>query len=80
MHREKPKGIYRNGCSSNLPSAVTPQNVGIIEYTEMCDPSAAVAISDTLFIVASDEDNVLRVYARENSGALQRVDLNSSFR
>ena len=49
----------------------------IIEYPEMCDPSAALAISDTLFIVASDEDNVLRVYARENPGAPQRFDLNS---
>jgi hypothetical protein len=46
----------------------------------MCDPSAAVAISDTLFIVASDEDNVLRVYARENPGAPQRFDLNSFLR
>ena len=46
----------------------------------MRDPSAAVAISDTLFIVASDEDNVLRVYARENSGAPQTVDLNSFLR
>jgi Protein of unknown function (DUF3616) len=60
--------------------AVTQQNVGIIEYPEMCDPSAAVAISDTLFIVASDEDNLLRVYARENSGAPQTVDLNSFLR
>jgi Protein of unknown function (DUF3616) len=46
----------------------------------MCDPSAAVAISDTLFIVASDEDNVLRVYARENPGAPQKFDLNSFLR
>jgi hypothetical protein len=57
-----------------FPSAITQR---IIEYPEMCDPSAALAISDTLFIVASDEDNVLRVYARENPGAPQRFDLNS---
>ena len=60
-----------------FPAAATQQNVAIIEYPEMCDPSAAVAISDTLFVVASDEDNVLRVYARESSGAPQRFDLNS---
>jgi hypothetical protein len=60
-----------------FPSAVTQQNVAIIEYPEMCDPSAAVAISDTLFVVASDEDNVLRVYARGSSGAPRRFDLNS---
>jgi hypothetical protein len=59
-----------------FPSALTQRDVGIIEYPEMCDPSAAVALSDTLFVVASDEDNVLRVYARETSGAPQRFDLN----
>jgi Protein of unknown function (DUF3616) len=60
-----------------FPSAAAQQNVGIFEYPEMCDPSAAVAISDTLFIVASDEDNVLRVYAHENPNPPQRFDLNS---
>jgi hypothetical protein len=55
-------------------------NAGIIEYPGMCDPSAAVAISDNFFIVASDEDNVLRVYARRESGAPQRFDLNSFLR
>ena len=61
-----------------FPSALT--NVAIIEYPEMCDPSAAVAISDTLFIVASDEDNVLRVYSRGSSSAPQRFDLSSFLR
>jgi hypothetical protein len=63
-----------------FPSAVTQPSIGITEYFEMCDASAAVAISDTLFIVASDEDNVLRVYAREKPDARQRVDLNSFLR
>lgn len=53
-----------------FPSAV--QNIAVIEYPGMCDPSAAQAISDGLFIVASDEDNVLRVYARDNPGAPRR--------
>ena len=52
----------------------------MIEYPEMCDPSAAAAISDTLFIVASDEDNILRVYARGTSNTPQRFDLNSFLR
>jgi hypothetical protein len=63
-----------------LPSAVIQQNVDMIEYPEMCDPSAAAAISDALFIVASDEDNILRVYARGTSSAPQRFDLNSFLR
>jgi Protein of unknown function (DUF3616) len=63
------------------PSAVTQKNIGtIVKYPEMCDPSAAVAISDNFFAVASDEDNVLRVYKRGISGAPQRFDLNSFLR
>jgi len=55
-------------------------NVSIIEYPGMCDPSAAAAINNNLFIVASDEDNILRVYARGAVGAPQRFDLNSFLR
>jgi hypothetical protein len=60
-----------------FPSAAAQQNVDVVEYPEMCDPSAAVALGDALFIVASDEDNVLRVYAREAVGAPIEFDLNS---
>src|ERR1041384_2188821 len=34
-----------------------------------CDASAGVAVSSNLFIVANDEDNLLRVYRRDRSGA-----------
>ena len=37
----------------------------------MCDASAAVALTDELFAVASDEDSVIRVYSREQGGALR---------
>ena len=37
----------------------------ILEYPGPCDASAAVAISATLFVVANDEDNILRVYRRD---------------
>lgn len=33
-----------------------------------CDASAGVAVSTNLFIVANDEDNLLRVYRRDRSG------------
>jgi hypothetical protein len=33
-----------------------------------CDASAAVALSEDLFVVANDEDNILRVYSRERMG------------
>lgn len=34
-----------------------------------CDASAGVGVSSNLFIVANDEDNLLRVYRRDRSGA-----------
>ncbi|MCA9263147.1 MAG: DUF3616 domain-containing protein [Planctomycetales bacterium] len=38
------------------------------EYTGMCDASAAAALSGLGFIVANDEDNVLRVFSRTQGG------------
>jgi hypothetical protein len=38
--------------------------MGTMLYRGMCDASAAVALDDDHFVVASDEDNVLRVYRR----------------
>ena len=37
-------------------------------FTGCCDASAAVALSEDLFVVANDEDNLLRVYSREHLG------------
>lgn len=34
----------------------------------MCDASAAVAISSNLFVVANDEDNILRLYRNDQPG------------
>jgi hypothetical protein len=38
------------------------------EYFGMADASAAVAVNSKLFIAASDEDNILRVYRRDQGG------------
>lgn len=37
-------------------------------HTGTCDGSAAVALSKNTFVVANDEDNTLRVYARDAGG------------
>jgi hypothetical protein len=74
------KAFVESARALIFPPALTPPNGDFIEYPEMCDPSAAVAITDALFIVASDEDNVLRVYKRGTSDAPQRFDLNSFLR
>jgi len=45
--------------------AAQPQTV---HFTGCCDASAAIAVSDDLFVVANDEDNILRAYSRERLG------------
>ena len=40
----------------------------ILLYRGMSDASAAVAVSDDMFIAADDEDNILRVYKSTKSG------------
>jgi hypothetical protein len=48
-------------------------------FTGACDASAAVPLSRSLFAVADDEDNVLRVYDADRGGApLRSVDLSPS--
>jgi hypothetical protein len=56
-------------------AAVVP---GAVVFAGMCDASAAVALGDRLFVVADDEDNVLRVYdARRGGAPLSAVDVSS---
>jgi len=47
-----------------------------ITYTDTCDASAAVALDADCFVVANDEDNILRIYSLSHPGpARSRVDL-----
>ncbi len=47
-------------------------------YSGMCDASAAVALTDKLFAVASDEESVIRVYDRDQDGApLQSINVSA---
>ena len=49
-----------------------------MNYAHMCDASAAVAIDEHRFLVANDEDNILRAYDRRFGGApLASFDLAS---
>ncbi|MCP3460313.1 DUF3616 domain-containing protein [Bradyrhizobium sp. CCGUVB23] len=61
-------------------TAAGQQNPTIIEYSDMCDASAAAAISADMFIVASDEDNVLRVYRRGEPKVVQAFSLDQFLR
>jgi hypothetical protein len=49
-------------CGGVIGQVRTDQFVGC------CDASAAVALSDDLFVVANDEDSILRVYSRARMG------------
>lgn len=51
-----------------LATPATPQVTEITEHAGLCDASAAVAVGPTQFVVANDEDNVLRVYRRDQPG------------
>ena len=47
------------------------------QYSGMADASAGVAVSSNLFVAASDEDNILRLYSSERGGApLKEFDFN----
>ena len=47
-------------------------------YSGICDASAAVALSDKLFVAANDEDNRLRIYDRDKGGPpIRSLDLST---
>lgn len=48
-------------------------------YKEMCDASAAVALDNNTFMVANDEDNILRIFERDKPIPLQTVKLSEVF-
>jgi hypothetical protein len=51
-----------------------------LQHHGICDASGAVALDDNKFIVANDEDNLLRVYSTNESGKpLAIIDINDYF-
>ncbi len=51
-----------------------------LQHQGICDASGAVALDDNRFIVANDEDNLLRVYSADESGKpLAIIDINNYF-
>ena len=52
--------------------------VSPLAYTGMADASAAVAVSSNLFLVADDEENILRLYRTDRGGPpVQEFDMNT---
>jgi hypothetical protein len=60
-------------------STKTLQQPGDLVFTGMCDASAAVPLDDRRFVVADDEDNVLRAYDSSAPGPpLWKVDVSNA--
>ncbi len=60
---------------------MTSQNIRETRYLGIANPSGAVALSDSHFIVADDEDNKLRTYHRHIPGKpLQTIALSAVFK
>lgn len=56
-----------------------PQTSTEIRYTGMCDASAGIAMDSTTFVVANDEDDILRLYSfAKPSSPLDTVDIRKS--
>lgn len=52
-------------------SAAAAENLRLgppLQHTGMCDASGAVPVGSNLFLVANDEDNILRLYRRDQPG------------
>ncbi|MCG6133494.1 MAG: DUF3616 domain-containing protein [Nostoc sp. LLA-1] len=51
-----------------------------LQHYEICDSSGAIALDEQHFVVADDEDNILRVYQANISGKpVVRIDINNYF-
>ncbi|WP_430228955.1 DUF3616 domain-containing protein [Nitrosomonas communis] len=51
-----------------VPSVIADKSLSVTQHYGMCDASAAVPVEPDMFIVANDEDNLLRIYKRDKSG------------
>lgn len=73
--------MVRIVCISFCALAISVRAAGLSEplvFTGTCDASAAIALGGDLFVVASDEDNLLRFYRPSQPGRpVQKYDLRS---
>jgi hypothetical protein len=51
-----------------FPAGAAPASVDALEFQGTCDASAGAQITDEVFVVANDEDNVLRFYSWASPG------------
>lgn len=61
--------LFATGCEAAAPT--------VSSYAGMCDASAAVGLPGDHFVVASDEDNILRIYQRGVAKIEKTIPLNN---
>ena len=59
--------LVATACAAEFPKDAV--------FTQMCDASAAAAIDREHFMVADDEENILRVYSRHGGAPIHQLDL-----
>jgi hypothetical protein len=65
--------------ATDKPVSARRSSRPIVVFRGMCDASGAVVLDDKRFVVADDEDNVLRVYDGELGGdPLYKIDVSSA--
>jgi hypothetical protein len=52
-----------------VPQVLASEQNGLVVFTGMCDASAAIPLENNRFMVADDEDNILRIYDANKGGA-----------
>ncbi len=50
-----------------------------LQHYGICDSSGAIALGESQFAVANDEDNILRIYQSDRSGTPIEIDINHYF-
>jgi hypothetical protein len=61
-------------CAAGASAAMAPLKTD--QFIGCCDASASATLTDDLFVIANDEDNVLRIYSRARMGhPVSTVDL-----
>jgi hypothetical protein len=67
---------HRRVLASDSPNPRRPNHIREVVFIGACDASGAVELDDRHFVVADDEDNVLRVYDVDRGGPpLYKVDV-----
>ncbi len=72
--------LFAIGAALTLLFAANVHSFSGDVYYQMCDASAAVAIDESHFIVANDEDNILRIYNINSSIPVSSFDVSRFLR